>query len=96
MAEANLRLQQIPTTAQARTMNIAVGVLARREAIKAVKRQMQSKGQKVAYIKHKVIVIAADEYLQDHSELITQAKETVLRWHAEGMFGPRGGIRSRS
>ena len=39
------------------------------------------------------IVAAANEYLANHSELIAEAKETVLRWHAEGVFGPRGGIR---
>ena len=42
------------------------------------------------------IVVAADEYLPHHPELIAEAKEIVDRWHAEGMFGPRGGIRTRS
>jgi hypothetical protein len=42
------------------------------------------------------IVAAANDYLPGHPELIAEAKATVLRWHAEGMFGPRGGIRTRA
>jgi hypothetical protein len=38
----------------------------------------------------RIIVAAADEYLAKHPELIAEAKETVLRWQAEGMFGKRG------
>ncbi len=96
MAEGTLSLPQTPTTAQAQIMSRAAIILAQREAIKAVTRQMRAKGLKIAQIPYKLIVAAADEYLADHRELITNAKETVLRWHAEGMFGPRGGIRSRS
>jgi predicted transcriptional regulator len=81
-----------PTTAQAQIMSRAVIILAQREAIKAVTRQMRAKGLKIMQIPHKVIVTAADEYLQDHSELIAEAKETVLRWHAEGKFRPRGAV----
>jgi hypothetical protein len=42
----------------------------------------------------KEIVAAGDVYLANHPELIAEAKETELRWHAEGMFGKRGGIRT--
>ena len=35
----------------------------------------------------------ADAYLAGHLALIADAKVTVLRWEAEGMFGTRGSIR---
>ena len=42
------------------------------------------------------IVALAKEYLAGHrAELIAEAKEIVERWRAEGVFGPRGDIRSR-
>ena len=76
-------------------MRAAVMTLARQQAIKAVKQRMRDRGQKPQYTAQGEIVAAAHEYLPDHPELIAEAKETVLRWHAGGMFGPRGGIRSR-
>jgi hypothetical protein len=45
---------------------------------------------------HREISAAADEYLANHPELINEAKGVVDRWHAEGVFGKRGGIRSRA
>ena len=95
MAEADYRLPQSTTPAQGQAMSRAVMVLARQRAIKAVKQQIRDRGQKLQYMALKEIVVAADEYLPHHPELIAEAKETVLRWHAEGMFGPRGGIRTR-
>lgn len=94
MAEANHRLQQTPNAAQAASMRIGVFVLAQREAVKIVKRQMQAKGLKVALIAHREIAVEAQEYLAQHPELFARSKATVDRWHAEGVFGPRGGIRS--
>lgn len=41
------------------------------------------------------ITALAEAYLAGHPELIAAAKETVLQWQAEGVFGPRGGIRQR-
>ena len=32
----------------------------------------------------------ARNYIVAHPELIADAKATVLRWQAEGVFGPRG------
>ena len=68
--------------------------LARQAAMKAVKREYQRQGIKVSHIAHREIVAAANEYLPNHPELIAEAKETVLRWHVEGVFGKRGGIRN--
>ena len=94
MAEADHRLPQGITPAQARSMRLALMALAQGAATQAVKRQFQGQGLRPQYMAHRVIVAAADEYLPDHPELIAEAKETVLRWHAEGMFGKRGGIRN--
>ena len=69
-------------------------VLARRSAVKAVKRQLQAQGVKLQRMAHREIVAAAGEYLANHPELIEEAKKMVLRWQAEGVFGPRGGIRN--
>ena len=93
MIEATRILQQAPTPAQAQAMSAAVMALARHRAIKAVKREIRDRGLKPQYMALREIVVAADEYLPHHPELIAEAKETVLRWHAEGMFGKRGGIR---
>jgi hypothetical protein len=95
MVEATRILQQSPTPAQAQAMSAAVMTLARQRAIKAVKRQIRDRGQKSQYMAQGEIVAAANEYLPNHPELIAEAKEIVLRWHVEGMFGPRGGIRNR-
>jgi hypothetical protein len=44
----------------------------------------------------KAIVATADAYLVKHrGELFNEAKEVVERWHAEGVFEKRGGIRNR-
>jgi hypothetical protein len=97
MDEATHTLKQAPNQAQLRTMSVAVMVLARRSAIKAVKRQFQAKGVKLQRMAHREIVAAANDYLAEHrAELIAEAKETVLRWQADGVFGKRGGIRSRA
>jgi len=95
MDEAIRSLQQVPTKAQSHTMRAAVIALARREALKAVKRHVQAKGLRLSQIPHKVIIAAAADYLAQHrSALIADAKAIVERWHAEGMIGPRGAIRN--
>jgi hypothetical protein len=96
MDEANHRLQQAPNQAQLRVMRVAVMVLAQRSAIKEVKRQFRAQGIKLQRMTHREISAAADEYLANHPELINEAKGVVDRWHAEGVFGKRGGIRSRA
>jgi hypothetical protein len=74
--------------------SLAVFVLARQAARKAVKRQLQARGLKPQYMSARDISVLADEYLAEHRELITEAKATVAQWQAEGVFGPRGGIRN--
>jgi hypothetical protein len=95
MDEASRSLLQAPTKAQLDTMSAAVFTLAKREALKAIKRQMHAEGLRLSQIPLKVIGEAATEYLAQHrSELIADAKAIVERWNAEGRFGPRGGIRN--
>ena len=86
MVEANHNLQQAQLRA---TMNIAVRVLAQQQAIKAVKHQLRARGLKVHSFAHRDIVAMARDYIAQHPELLAEAKETVLRWQAEGFFGKR-------
>jgi len=53
--------------------------LARRKAIKAVKREFQSRGLKPAYIVPAIIRAAADDYLRGHPELFEEVKESVQK-----------------
>jgi hypothetical protein len=95
MDEANRSLQHAPTKAQFNTMSAAVFTLAKREALKAIKQQMQAEGLRLSQIPLKVIGAAAAECLAQHrSELIADAKAIVERWNTEGRFRPRGGIRN--
>jgi glutamate racemase len=100
MDEAIHRLQQAPAIshAQRQAMSRAVMVLARQAAIKEVKAAIQRQGRrKVCQIAHREIVAIAEEHLAANSaELIAKAKAIVECWHAEGVFGPRGGIRPPS
>ena len=93
MIEANNRLPQATTPAQAQTMSERSWCLREREQSKAAKRQFQAQGLKPQRMAWKEIAAAGDVYLANHRELIAEAKETVR--YAEGMFGPRGGIRIR-
>jgi hypothetical protein len=90
MDEATHRLQQVSATshAQRQTMSRAVMVEAMRRAIGATKRAYQAQVVKIAQLPYRQIVAAAEAYVAAHPELIAEAKETVLRRQAEGMFGP--------
>jgi hypothetical protein len=93
--EAKHSLPQTATPAQARAMERAVVVLARRMALKRVEMMLRAKGPRPQRMERNTIVATADAYLFKHrSELITEAKGVVDRWHAEGRFGRRGGIRN--
>jgi hypothetical protein len=60
-------------------MNPIVVNWAKFEARKAVKRELQVKGEKVAFISNRKIVEAADAYLQAHPELLEQAADKVRK-----------------
>ena len=70
-------------------LNTAIVTLARQQAIKAVSGGYQAKGVKVYQIAHKEIIVAANEYLREHRELIAEAAEIVKQWRREGFFGKR-------
>jgi glutamate racemase len=98
MEEATHSVQQAPEPnhAQRHAMGRAVIVLARQAAIKEVKAAIQRQGRrKVWQIARREIVAIAEEHLAaNRATLIAKAKAMVDRWHAEGAFGPRGGIRN--
>jgi hypothetical protein len=51
--------------------------LAKLGAIKAVKRDIKARGEKLAYFDQSDIVTTARQYLSNHPELIEEAAETV-------------------
>ena len=63
------------------SVNATTITLARLLAVKAVKRQMQAQGLKVAHIAGRIIVASANDYLREHPELIEEAAETVRLGH---------------
>jgi hypothetical protein len=83
---ADQRLQHAEVLAK---LGIAIRIVAQQNAIKEVMRQLKAQGLKLQQFTHREIVVAAEEYLADHPELITEAKPTVLRWFAEGAYGKR-------
>jgi hypothetical protein len=59
--------------------SFVIGILAKQASIKAVKRDMQSRGVKLSYVSPKDIRIVAQEYLAAHPELLAQAAELIER-----------------
>jgi hypothetical protein len=53
--------------------------VARLAAIKAVKREIKARGERLAYFDQRDILTAARQYLSDHPELIEEAAETVRK-----------------
>ena len=67
----------------------AVKVLARLAAKKAVQAELKAKGVRVTLVRPAVISAQAQVYLQEHPELIAQAKPKVERMILAGVFGKR-------
>ena len=65
-------------------MNGAVMVFARYEARQAVKRELYSKGIKLAHVEAAEITRAANVYLDNHPELITKATEQYRHFVESG------------
>jgi hypothetical protein len=57
--------------------SFAFAVLAKREAIKAVKEDLRARGVKLSYVSPKDIRIVAQEYLAAHPELLMQAERLI-------------------
>ena len=86
-----------PNHAQRSVMTRAVRVLAQQRAIKEVKAAIQREGKvKLSQVLHRDIVSMAEaRVIADvpyRERLIADAKRVVEQWHADGVFGPRGGI----
>ena len=96
MIETNASVHQAERQAQLRARLAQAAVtLARQQAIKAVKRQLQAQGRrKLSQIAHREIVTLAREYLAEHPELIAEAKPIVEQWRLEGFFGKRAAIQN--
>jgi hypothetical protein len=88
MAEANHRLPQILDQAQAR-ITTASHVLAQLRARNAVKDEMRKQGLMLSEIAAKEIRSWARVYLDDHPELVADARPVVEAWIAQGRFGKR-------
>ena len=65
---------QIVTSPLAPTQRVTVMIEARRRALNGVQRRYQAQGLKVHHIPMQVIGEAANEYLREHPELISQAE----------------------
>ncbi len=58
-----------------------------------MKLALQRQGRrKLSQIAKREIIALANEYLAAHPELIAEAKETALRWAAEGFFGKKAAL----
>jgi hypothetical protein len=84
MAEANARL-----SSSLMLMQRAVMVEAQRKAVYAATRQYQARRLKLYQISRRDYLIAAEQYLREHPELITAAAQAVELWRKEGFFGKR-------
>ena len=74
---------------------MAVRVEAMRRAREEVKAQNRREGRiKLCSVPAREITAMAEAYVLAHREIIAEARARVKQWHAQGVFGPRGGIRN--
>ena len=66
----------------------AVMTLARWEARKAIKRQLYAQGIKLAHVESREITIAANQYIEDHPEVIALATERYWDFVKRGILKP--------
>ncbi len=94
MIETNASVHQADRQAQLRArLSQAAITLARQQAEKAVKRQVQAEGRrKLSQIAHREIVALARDYLAEHPELIAEARPIIEQWRVEGFFGKRAAL----
>ena len=94
MIETNASVHQADRQAQLRArLSQAAITLARQQAEKAVKRQVQAEGRrKLSQIAHREIVALARDYLAEHPELIPEARPIIEQWRVEGFFGKRAAL----
>jgi hypothetical protein len=101
MVEAERIVMQTPALnyvqrRAAERMRIAVRVEALRRARAEVKAAIQREGRiKLSAVPAREITAMAEAYVLSHREIIAEARARVEQWHAEGVFGPRGGFHTR-
>ena len=66
----------------------AVMTLARWEARQIIKRQLYAKGIKLAHVESREITIAANQYVEDHPEVIALATERYRDFVKRGILKP--------
>jgi hypothetical protein len=74
-------------------MTMATWTLPQQRARGMVKEALKRQAVRPSEVAAKDISSWAQVYLEDHPELIAEAKLVVDGWHAQGRFGPRGGFR---
>jgi hypothetical protein len=85
MVEANRTIAQIPTI----RITTAAHCLAMIRSRNAVKDSLRAYGLKPTHYSAREISSWAQVYLNDHPELIAEAKPVVEVWIAQGVFGKR-------
>src|SRR5260370_20622273 len=85
MAEATASLHQSPQV----RITTAAHVLAQLRARQAVKRELQKQGLKASHYSAREISSWGSVYLEDHPELVAEARPVVEAWIAQGVFGKR-------
>jgi hypothetical protein len=81
-------LSKIPTQAQLRITTASV-VLAQLRARQAVKRELQKQGLKPTHYAAREITAWAQVYLNEHPQLLDEARPVAEAWIAQGVFGKR-------
>jgi hypothetical protein len=75
MAKTPYRFASADAMGPAGSMGAAIATLARREAVKAAKRQLQRQGVRPAHVPAREIGALADTYLAEHrTQLIAEAR----------------------
>ena len=97
MIETNASVHQAGRQAQLRARLAQAAVtLARQQAIKAVKRQLQARRspQALADCASRDRRAGEEVIWPEHPELIAEAKPIVEQWRLEGFFGKRAAIQN--
>src|SRR5215510_12731615 len=77
MAEAHKTVHEALRRARAYEAPSTIMALAMFAAKKAVKQAIRDRGVRLANVELRAIVIAAEQFLNDHPELVDQAAETI-------------------
>ena len=98
MAKANRKLSRLPRKREGTimTMHGAVMTLARYQARQVIKRELYAQGIKLAHVESCEITIAANQYIEDHPEMIAFATEQYHDFVKRGILKPERKLRKAS